>query len=129
MFRIARSTVPTVILLAAAAGCGARAEHAALSGKILPVKGVVTYKGKPLTQGTVRFEPDAGREAEGTIGPDGTFTLTTFQPGDGAVPGFHRVAVSTPRKKQIPSKYSSFSMSGIEMEVNEEKAEYIISLK
>lgn len=129
MIRVIRSMTPVAILLFAASGCGSQGEQPAFSGKTFPVKGTVTYKGKPLSHGTVRFEPDAGREAEGKIGPDGTFSLTTFQAGDGAIPGFHRVAVFTPKKKEIPSKYSNFSLSGIEMEVNEEKAEYIISLK
>ena len=63
-------------------------------GKTVPVKGRITYRGKPLVQGTVTFEPeDTGREASGDIGPDGTFVLTTFTDGDGAVPGIHRVRV------------------------------------
>jgi hypothetical protein len=129
MFRVSRLFTPTSILLLIATGCGSQAEQAVFSGKTFPVKGTVTYKGKPLTRGTVRFEPDAGREAEGQIGPDGTFTLTTFQPGDGAIPGAHRIAVFTPKKREIPSRYSNFALSGIELEVNEEKAEYAINLR
>jgi hypothetical protein len=59
------------------------------------VKGRVTYRGKPLTKGSITFEPtDGGREARGTIGPDGTFVMTTDQDGDGALIGVHRVSVA-----------------------------------
>jgi hypothetical protein len=110
-------------------GCGGASDQPMFSGKTVPVKGTVTYKGKPLKRGIVRFEPDAGREAEGKIGPDGTFSLTTFQPGDGAIPGAHRVAVFTPKKKEIPPRYSNFALSGIEVEVQENRVEYAINLK
>ena len=42
-------------------------------------------QGKPLTEGQIVFEPDnSGREAHGSIQPDGTFELSTFAKGDGA---------------------------------------------
>src|SRR5205807_750630 len=97
-------------------GCGST--NAGMAGKIVPVKGIVTYRGKPVVKGTVRFEPDAGREAEGPIRADGTFVLTTFVSGDGAITGSHRVAVSAPRKT-IPSRYSNYSLSRIEVVVTE----------
>jgi hypothetical protein len=118
-----------LISLLVIAGCVGTSNEPMFSGKTIPVKGTVTYKGKPLKRGVVRFEPDAGREAEGTIGPDGTFTLTTFQPGDGAIPGAHRVAVFTPKKKEIPPRYSNFALSGIEVEVQQDRTEYAINLK
>ena len=77
-------------------------------GATVPVKGKVTYKGKPLTEGEIVFEPDnSGREAHGSIQPDGSFELTTFKTGDGAVPGTHRVAVTSgnqqaSRSRQVP---------------------------
>jgi hypothetical protein len=100
-------------------------------GVTLPVKGKVTLKGKPLTQGQIVFEPDsAGREAHGSIQPDGTFELTTFKPGDGAAPGTHRVAVTgTSKKDAVPVKYQSTSSSKTEVEVAEGKTEYTIDLK
>ena len=53
------------------------------------VTGVVTYKGKPLTHGTVIFRPEDGGngpQAVGDIGTNGEFKLTTgtdqpIQPG------------------------------------------------
>lgn len=63
------------------------------------VHGKVTYQGKPVTNGNVLFLPkDAPKDAppnpaSGPIKPDGTYELTTFEPGDGAAVGEHRVAV------------------------------------
>lgn len=113
-------------------GCGAETKQATNLLKPVPVKGSVLFKGKPLTGGTVRFEPeDGGREAAGNIEPDGSFTLTTFQAADGAVAGKHRVAVDPPgdKPKSIPSKYKSAASSGIVLEVTPDKAEYVVDLK
>jgi hypothetical protein len=76
------------------AGCGRGAERP----KVVPVSGKVTQKGKTLTAGEVTFTPVAGAEpsahiATGQIGSDGTYRLTTFNTGDGAVLGPHKVTV------------------------------------
>ena len=116
------------LAFSASAGCGSDA--GAYVGSTVPVKGKVTYKGKPLTQGEIVFEPDSGgREAHGAIGPDGGFELTTFNKGDGAVPGTHRVAVSgTSKKDGVPLKYKNVSSSKVEVEVAEGKGEYAVNL-
>ena len=112
-------------------GCGSDAAHH--TAPTVPVKGRITYKGRPLTQGTVVFEPaDIGREAHGDVQSDGTFVLSTFKEGDGAVPGLHRVAVSgNPKagKEAVPLKYRNPSSSKTEIEVTEGKAEYAVDLK
>lgn len=113
-------------------GCGGTTEQVSNLLKPVPVKGKVSYKGKPLTGGTIRFEPeDGGREASGNIEPDGSFTLSTFQADDGAVAGSHKVAVEPPsgQTKSIPAKYRSAGSSGIVMEVSPEKSEYVVDLK
>jgi hypothetical protein len=101
----------------------------------VPVKGTVTFKGQPVTQGTITFEPeDIGREAHATIQPDGTFVLSTFKEGDGAVPGLHRVAItgSVGRggkgQQPLPAKYRSAGSSNIAVEVSQEKTDYPIDL-
>lgn len=58
-----------------------------------PVVGKVTVNGKPLTQGTITFYPSHGRSALGKIASDGTYTLTTFNDGDGALPADHVVVI------------------------------------
>jgi hypothetical protein len=64
---------------------------------VAKVTGKVTYNGKPVTGGKIMFYPESGRMALGEIGPDGTFTLTTFKPGDGALVGSHRVVIESTR--------------------------------
>jgi hypothetical protein len=67
-------------------GCGS---HSGLGS----VHGVVRLDGKPLTTGTVRFVPTAGRAASGKIESDGSFVLGTYGKSDGALIGTHRVAI------------------------------------
>jgi hypothetical protein len=64
------------------------------------VTGVVTIDGQPFTQGKVMFAPiargenrQAGRPAFSRLGPDGSFTLSTYEPADGAVVGEHWATV------------------------------------
>lgn len=121
-----RSALTAVLLLAALSACGgnpARLETA-------PVRGKVTLDGGPVTSGIVRFVPDRGRAGRGDIRPDGTFTITTYEPEDGAVVGHHRVAVIaqggpaeefTEDVEQVewlvPERYANPSTSGLEFEV------------
>ena len=54
----------------------------------------------------------AGQPAVGPIKPDGSYELTTDNPGDGAIIGEHKVAVvsvdnSAAKKSVIPEKYST----------------------
>jgi len=58
------------------------------------VIGKVTYQGTPVTKGRIAFYPAEGRPAMGTIQNDGTYSLTTFEPGDGALLGNHRVTIT-----------------------------------
>jgi hypothetical protein len=80
-------------ILAAFAGCGPD------NGlDLAKVSGTVTHQGKPLTYGSIMFEPDTARgssgpPAIGTINKDGSFVLSTEAAGDGAVVGAHRVAI------------------------------------
>ena len=113
--------VASVVLM----GCGGDSDFI----KAVPASGTVTYNGKPIETGTIGFLPASGRPASGQI-KDGQFTLTTYDEGDGATPGKHRVVVSS--TKQVPSKvngadpetvylipqmYSSPSESYIDVEI------------
>lgn len=71
-------------------GCSARVP-------LYPVSGTVEYQGKPLTTGTVAFHHDDGVSplAKGEIQADGKFTLGTYSPDDGAVPGKYTVTVTS----------------------------------
>ena len=109
--------------LFALAGCGPSYEL-----DIAPARGTVTLDGKPLSAGSVLFVPAKGRGAGAKLAPDGTFVLTTYSQGDGAILGKHRVAVLPLQSDSesdelpegyvpIPSRYQSAASSGFEVEV------------
>jgi hypothetical protein len=92
--------------------------------KRVPVSGRVTIDGKPLEVGYVQLVPPEDRPATGNIGPDGRFTLTTFEPNDGCVLGTHGVVViankalsPTSMKWFAPKKYMSVPTSGLTAEI------------
>lgn len=60
------------------------------------VSGKVTVDGQPLTKGTVTFIATDSKNpnATGTIDASGNYTLQTTEPGDGAVVGSYKVAIS-----------------------------------
>jgi hypothetical protein len=73
------------------------------------VSGTVTYKGKPVPKGTITFvaQSEGGRNATGELGPNGSYTLQTSQPGDGALLGEYKVTVyahDEPVLDYIPTK-------------------------
>jgi hypothetical protein len=62
------------------------------------VDGVVRVNGTPLSSGRVVFQATkSGVNAQGEIGPDGTFTLAT-RGVDGAMIGEHQVAIIAAEK-------------------------------
>lgn len=90
----------------------------------VPVAGIVTLDGEPLTMGDVRFVPGDARAAHGTIGPDGRFRLTTFEEGDGCVVGSHTVEViarqtlsPTAIRHLVPPQYGSAATSDLVVEI------------
>lgn len=109
-----------------AAGCSGGGSKPATT----KVHGKVTYKGQPVTEGTVNFQPAkpaAGspvRPAVGMIQPDGTYELASFGGSDGAVPGDYLVTVRTagdisvenPKAAPVsktPPKYANPEQSGL----------------
>lgn len=104
---------------------------------VVPVTGKVLYNGTPLEFGSVTFQPRSGQPAQGKIQGDGTFTLSTFEPNDGAVVGPHKVriacyesqrptAVKGPGEQSlgkllIPEKYTLFDQSGLTADVRAEQ--------
>ena len=102
--------------------------------QVAPVTGVVKYRGKPLEFGTVTFQAQQGQPARGNIQPDGSFTLSTFREGDGAMVGLHQVRVTCYESQRpsagtaaageqslgkllIPQKYTFFDRSGLTADV------------
>jgi len=83
------------VIAVLASGCGGNS-----TGSLHSVKGKVTLDGAPMTAGSVRFAPDkakgnqAANEPVGTIGPDGTYTVSTAgKPG--APAGWYKVTVAS----------------------------------
>lgn len=121
----------SVIALAAACGCGSNPESL---GTLVPVKGKVTYKGKPLEKGVVRFEPDGyGRMASGNLQADGTYVLSTLKDGDGVVLGTHKVYVTgvdtNLAKDRAFKKYMQANGSKLTAEVSPASTEFNFDLK
>lgn len=100
--------------------------------KTAPVKGTVTYAGKPVDKGSISFIPDGLPVATGELGPGGAYTLTTFKKGDGAVLGRHKVVITAFQESAdpveasaklppplIPLKYMNLMTSGLTAEVKD----------
>ena len=82
------------------AGCGEDFQK-----EVAYVTGKVTCSGTPITEGYVIFTPvvtqgadpmGSGKTATGTINSDGTYELTTYYEGDGAIIGTHEVRIYKP---------------------------------
>jgi hypothetical protein len=114
-------------------GCGASGGSGAVAA-LVPVKGKVTYKGRPLTNGVVRFAPEGyGRPATGRLQSDGSYTLGTNKEGDGVVAGAHLVTVGgfdkTLASDRALKKYGTSRSSGFTAEVDAEHTEFNFELK
>ncbi|QDV71150.1 hypothetical protein Poly24_48840 [Rosistilla carotiformis] len=103
------------------------------------VSGQVLLNGEPLDQATVIFQPvgPEGKPGTAVTDADGRFEVQTFDPGDGLTEGTHRVAIkksgmvdkagnivaevgepgSVTEKNFVPTQYSDFEKSGIEIVV------------
>ena len=96
-----------------AIGCGGRD-----TVSTVPVKGKVTCNGQPVKGGTINFSPAGeGRGAFGEIQSDGSFELTTYSTGDGAMPGKHSVTLTPEESENGESKATPCSDATIEIEI------------
>lgn len=85
------STVANCLLALLICGCGSEGGRPPM-GK---VRGVVTYKGKPVSGAVVNLSMEgASRGASGTTDENGSYKLTTFDTNDGAFVGTHKVTVA-----------------------------------
>jgi hypothetical protein len=94
-----------VIFALSLIGCTQSRDHP----PVYPVHGKVTYKGKPITGGTVLYELEGGGEAKGAAGEpgagplrasgriqtDGTFQLQAFPGVDGLPEGHYKVGITS----------------------------------
>jgi hypothetical protein len=110
----------TLVLGCLVSGCGPSRPAT------VPVKGTVTYNGEPVEGAAVVFF-GTGRQATGETNSEGIFSLQTYEPNDGAIPGEYTVTIAkvesapessgdpgreppkvsaTPPKSLIPKKYA-----------------------
>ncbi len=103
-------------------------------GKRYAVSGTVTYKGQPVTKGTISFySTTGGAESRGAFGTieNGKYTLSSQGENDGAFPGDYVVAIGskdvdlTNAEKNV--KGGSFRQDDV-MKANK-KAKSLIPLK
>ena len=84
-----------VLAACAAAGCSSKTDREA----VYPVRGVVTYQGKPAADAIVSLYVKGGdgtprTRPSGRAGADGSFAVGTYFGDDGAPPGEYAVVVT-----------------------------------
>jgi hypothetical protein len=99
-----------------------------------PVSGKVTYHGKPTPGALVVFDYVDKKDRQdplptGYVREDGSFSLTTYSPDDGAPEGDYRVAITwiDPKAKpdrktgempnQLPDRFANAQKSGLQAKV------------
>ncbi len=121
----------TALALSAVNGCGSNSDlpqTATASGKVM-------YQGKPLNIGTVTFHPEGtGNPGVGLLQQDGTFTISTYTPGDGAVLGKHSVTIDVPppldgtpadEAFSVPDPYTMPDSTPLKVEITEDGVDNI----
>lgn len=89
-------SLPLALAAALLSGCGAK------TYQVAPVRGKLTHQGQPVSGGSLVFGPigtgngEVGKPGIAEVGPDGSFEVTTYSEGDGAVIGKHTVSYSPP---------------------------------
>ena len=85
-----------------------------------PVSGKVMLDGQPLEGAAVMLKPvDGGSNGYGVAGADGSFDVTTYRQGDGAVPGKHQIIVSLEKIVQ-PDDLKTEAVAGDQEELDDE---------
>jgi hypothetical protein len=129
-----RRRLAAVIVTAALlglAGCG--------GSRLYPVHGKVIWENgavaRELEGGLVVCESADGVSARGDSQKDGSFHQSTYKPGDGALPGKHRVAVvenkpgEPPPPPIIDRAFFSVETSGLEINVEPKPNEVILKIR
>lgn len=125
MTYISRGTCCFLAVLALASGCSTRLETYKVDGR------VEFENGRPVVVGVVEcLSVEHQLNARGTIREDGTFSLSTFEQGDGAVAGPHKcvviqLVIGENIEGHRPStvgvvdrKYASYQTANLEIDVS-----------
>jgi hypothetical protein len=130
-----RLLVPLLAIVSVCYACG-RSDRKV----VVPVEGKVLFESRPAQYALVVFHPVGGSENEprpsGRVGADGTFTLTTYDAGDGAPPGEYTVTVEwwlttgssnnpsgydRPPVNRLPPRYGKAETSGLRVRITDGK--------
>ncbi len=123
--RYGRIRLHLLVLLMAVAACGCKR-----SGKVyVPVTGTLKFADGSVPKGVERliaFQPNpmgpGTKGASGAFGDDGTYSLRTIKPGDGAMPGDYLVTVqvfdsSSNRKSMVANKFTTVTTTPLKATV------------
>lgn len=116
-FRESRRMMAVALATLVAFGCG---DSGIEQEALYETKGkVMLANDSPLTSGSVEFVPVKGTllTPSGTVGSDGTFSLSTSGMGDGAPAGDYRVRI-------VPDPEKSYSSSAKGKSVDPKKIPY-----
>ncbi|QDU73617.1 hypothetical protein Pan97_05930 [Bremerella volcania] len=108
-----------------------------------PVTGTVMLaNGSPAGGGIIKFRTTSEDgeivKAHGQIQSDGSFRLTTFQDGDGALEGDHEVILFSPATgdgggavavPNFPNRYRKYETSGLKFHVSPGENDFVIQLE
>jgi ABC-type Na+ efflux pump permease subunit len=106
-------------------------------GKTAAVAGKVTYRGQPLSAGTVTFHSDSGSDVSAIIEDDGSYKAAvvplgkykvTVKAEPAPVKGTAFTKEKTKRSVPVPEKYSRPESSGLSAEVSEQETGLDIKL-
>ena len=91
LYVLARATALSCLFVWVLSGCNRQSDN---RPRRVPVSGTVFYKGQPVADANVLFEPVGETPAAaGKTDAQGRYQLQTFDPNDGAVPGDYKIAV------------------------------------
>jgi hypothetical protein len=86
-----------LIVVAVSAGCGAPT----VNYTMIPVEGVITFDGEPLSSAEVMFDSPDGPRGFGVSDENGRFSVKTRQFGAGLPAGKYRALVTSSEKTRI----------------------------
>ena len=111
-----RRIVPLVLISLAGLLPGCSSEEPA-NPDLVPVTGLVTYRGAPVADAIVTFRAaDNSTSAFGQTNAEGIYRLTTKQTNDGALPGNYLVTVekmATDSAGQLPEDHPDYGKAPI----------------
>ncbi len=88
--------------------------------KTYPVTGTVTYNGQPVSDAMVTFI-GGERGAIGRTNESGQIQMTTFDAGDGALPGTYKVMISKTVLEGVPAEMGEGTSPDEEPAMGEQK--------